>query len=522
MALAAAVRQLEAAGDVALTNYGEFLAADPPAHEVQIRPRTSWSCAHGIERWRSDCGCRFRSDWHQRWRAPLREALDWLRDQVDLFYEARASAWLKDPWEARDDYVRVVLDRREPVLQAFLMRHRRTELDAGARLEVLRLLELERHRQLMYTSCGWFFDELSGLEPVQILRYAAMALQYLAVLGGGRLEDELVRRLEAAPSNLPEFGDGARVWRRLVAPAVADLHRVVAHYAITGLFEEHPDDARIYAWRVARLDEARDAYGTTALRVARVRVSSEVTGESEETAYAVLHFGGHDFACGVGRITDPSGYERTKADLLGAYARTTLADMVRAMDRHFPGPSYSLTDLFLEERRRVLDNVLRATLDRNEETFRRVWEENRKLVHYLRQADAPIPPALALVARHVFEEEILTELSWLPRLDVPRAIPARVFELAAEAQALGLTIDLGRARPAMREAVHDALARVSQAPGPEAVAEAVGLIEGAGRLGLRYGRWGAQSRFFEVWQARPEAREVLAPLAAVLGFSLAV
>src|SRR5207247_956737 len=97
--------------DLSLTNSGASPAAHPPRFEAQIRQATSWSCAHGVERWRRDCGCRVRGDWQQRWRAPLRESLDWLRDQIDLFYEARASAWLKDPWEARDSYVDVVLDR---------------------------------------------------------------------------------------------------------------------------------------------------------------------------------------------------------------------------------------------------------------------------------------------------------------------------------------------------------------------------------------------------------------------------
>ena len=225
MALAAAVRVLEGDPTLALTNYGAFLAGQPPTHEVEIHPRTSWSCAHGIERWRADCGCRVRADSHQGWRGPLREALDWLRDQADPFYEARASAWLKDPWAAREDYVGVVLDRGPARLEAFLAHHQRAGLDAAARLETRRLLELQRNRLLMYTSCGWFFDEISGLEPVQVLRYAAMTLQYLRDLGAGDLEEAFVRRLAQAPSNVPEYGDGAGVWRRLIRPAVVSLPR---------------------------------------------------------------------------------------------------------------------------------------------------------------------------------------------------------------------------------------------------------------------------------------------------------
>jgi hypothetical protein len=384
-------------------------------------------------------------------------------------------------------------------------------------LEVRRLLELQRNRLLMYTSCGWFFDEISGIEPVQILRYAAMALQYVRDLGGGALEPEFVRRLAAAPSNRPEYGDGAGVYGRMIKPAVVDLRRVIAHYAITGLFDDYPDDAPIYAYRVRRLDEARESYGGTALRIARVRVSSEITGETREAMYALLHFGGHDFACGIRAFEDAPTYDALKTDLLQRYARYTLADMVRGMDQYFPGEAASLTHLFLEGRRRVLALVIRAGLDRYEETYRRIWEDNRKLVLYLRQADAPVPEALAIVARHVLEQEATAELEQTP---VVGGIPPRVSDLASEARALGLTLDFARARPAMLRAVAAALAAVAASATEETIAHAVALVAGAKRLGVRFGLWGAQNRFFEIWRERPEARRRLAPLATALGFNL--
>ena len=218
MALAAALRTLGADRTLEVTNYGAFLAAHPPTHEAQIRQGTSWSCAHGVERWRSDCGCRFRPDSQQRWRGPLRTTLDWLRDQTDSFYEARAGAYLKDVWAARDDYGAIVLDRDPRRLEAFLASHQAVPLDADALLSTRRLLELQRNRMLMYTSCGWFFDEISGLEPVQILKYAAIVMQYLRDLGGPDLEPELERRLAAAPSNAADFAHGGEVYRRLVTP----------------------------------------------------------------------------------------------------------------------------------------------------------------------------------------------------------------------------------------------------------------------------------------------------------------
>jgi len=518
MALAAAVQQIEAEAAAALTNYAASLAANPPTHEVEIRERTSWSCAHGIERWRSDCGCRTRGDWHQRWRAPLREALDWLRDQIDPYFEARASAHLKDPWAARDDYAALLLDRSPERLDAFFAAHARGVLDPAARVEARKLLELERNRLLMYTSCGWFFDEISAIEPVQILRYAAMALQYLNDLGGGRLEDEFVRRLAAAPSNVPEMRDGGEVYRRLIRPTAVNLSRVVTHYAITGLLEEYPADARIYAYRVERLDGARETADGTTLAVAHVRVSSEVTGETREMVYALLYFGGHDFSCGVRTWDDQATYDALKTDLLARCARQSVADLVRGLDEYFPGGFSSLSHLFLDERRRVLGNVIRATLERHEETYRKIWEENRKLVHYLREADAPIPEALAIVARHVLEEQITAELQPLPELLV---IPDRVVGIVDEARALGLTLDLMPERFVMHRAVARALDAIAEAPSRERIAQATALIEGARRLGIRYGHWATQNRFFQIWTERPDARGDLLPLATALGFSLA-
>jgi alpha-amylase/alpha-mannosidase (GH57 family) len=517
MALAAAVEQIETEGFAKLTNYAAFLAAHLPTHEVQIRQATSWSCAHGVERWRADCGCRVRGDWHQRWRAPLREALDWLRDQIDLFYEGRASAVLKDPWAARDAYIEVVLDREPARLHAFLERHQRAPLDATAQVETRRLLEMQRNRLLMFTSCGWFFDEISGIEPVQILRYAAMALQYLRDLGGAALEPELVRRLEAAPSNVAEYRHGAEVYRRLVSPAVVDLRRVIAHYAITGLFDEHPDDARIYAYRVERLDHARESYDATELRVAHVRVRSEITGEAREAMYAVLHFGGHDFACGVRGWEDLSSYEAMKTDLMRRYARLSVTDMVRGLDEYFPREQYSLTHLFLEERRRVLASVLDAVLAEHEATYARIWDETRKVMRYLRGAEAPIPDVLAITARHVLERDIVVELS--PVVG-SATISERVFELVDEARSLGLAVDLSRARPAMRDAVRLALEAVAAECVSERVAVTVALVQGAERLQVGFGRWAAQNQFFDLWRARGDAHDVLRPLATALGFDL--
>ena len=375
---------------------------------------------------------------------------------------------------------------------------------------------MERHRLLMFTSCGWFFDDLAGLEPVQNLRYAAMAMQYLRELGGPDLEPPFVDRLGAAAGNDPEEGTGADVYRRRVRPAVADVRRLTAHYAINGLFEPPPAESRVYAYRVTSLEEASESYGDTALRVGRVRVTSEMTGQVRDALYAVAHFGGHDITCGVRLGADPAAYEVLRHDLLGRYAQRSLSEVVRGFDAAFGRDTFSVTDLFLEERRRVLGALLGKVIARHESTVRHVWDETHALLDYLQQAEVPIPETLRVVARRVLEQDALDALT---EVESALAIPGRVLELLARARKLHLTLDLTAARPLILGAVERAIDRVARAPAEAAVAEAVALVDGARRLGGGGGDWAAQNRLFTLWTERPDARPVLAPLARALGLA---
>ena len=222
MALAWALHRIESEGSARLTNYAEYLAAHPPGDEVEIVERSSWSCVHGVDRWREDCGCRIggRPGWDQAWRAPLRQALDELRDELAPLYEEAAGELLASPWEARDGYVAVLLDPSPAGVDAFLERHARGPTPSGGRRQrALALLELQRHAMLMYTSCGWFFDDLAGLEAVQVLRYAGRAAQLAGDLFGGDFERALLRRLAWARSNDPQAGTGRDLYQARVRPS---------------------------------------------------------------------------------------------------------------------------------------------------------------------------------------------------------------------------------------------------------------------------------------------------------------
>src|SRR6185503_6469298 len=262
MALSYCLHHIESNNLARLTVYGEYLEKFPPTHEVEIIENTSWSCAHGIERWRSNCGCNTgRAGWTQEWRAPLRQALDWLRDELAVVYEKTASEHLRDPWQARNEYLNIILDRGIENVTAFFSRYALDELSRADEVRVFRLLEMQRHAMLMFTSCGWFFDEISGIETTQVLAYAARAIQLAEITAGAALEPAFIEMLTRAPSNVREYETGAGVYLNLVKPMMVDLMRVGAHYAVSSLFEDYPESATIYAYKATREMYDRDEAG---------------------------------------------------------------------------------------------------------------------------------------------------------------------------------------------------------------------------------------------------------------------
>src|SRR6185312_7647527 len=361
MALAYTLRYIEEKQVARLTNYGEFLEKHPPRMEVQIIERTAWSCSHGVERWNSDCGCCAGGhDWNQKWRGPLRAALDWLRNSVHALYEQEALHLFREPWKARNDYINVVLNRSADNVNGFFARHRKEERDFShdERVRALQLLELQRHAMLMFTSCGWFFDELSGIETVKVMEYAGRVVQLSHVLfpnEADALEAGFLDRLSQAKSNLPEHGDGAQIYAKWVKPAMATLQDVASHYAISSMFEVSGRDVPIYCYIAEREQFKRiERNGSRAL-LGRVRVTSKITERSALEDFAVLHLKDNQLCAGVIRASENGDLKRLAAEIDTAFASDDARAAMSAIDEHFQGANYTLKSLFYDERQRILD-----------------------------------------------------------------------------------------------------------------------------------------------------------------------
>jgi alpha-amylase/alpha-mannosidase (GH57 family) len=398
MALAYALEHIEKNHLAKLTNYGEFLEKHPPEYEAQIHEGSAWSCSHGVGRWKEDCGCNSggHGDWNQGWRGPLRNALDWLRDELAPLFEAKAAELLRDPWQARNDYISVILDRSPENRERFFAAQAKRELNDAEKVTVLKLMELQRHALLMYTSCGWFFDELSGIETVQVIQYAARVIQLANELFSRDFEPPFLDRLAEAKSNIPEHGDGRAIYHKFVKPAMIDWPKAVAHYAISSLFHDYDKATRIFSFTFENEQREIAETGKMKLAYGRACVTSEITQEKDELAYGIVYLGEHNVIGGVTKFPTSEAFNAMARDLTEAFKVADLPQSIRLMDQHFGSASYTLKSLFKDEQRRILNEILTTAREDLDNRFRMITDRYAPLMKFLQSAGAPLPAGLQI------------------------------------------------------------------------------------------------------------------------------
>jgi alpha-amylase/alpha-mannosidase (GH57 family) len=408
MALAYCLYDIESNARARITVYGEYLEKFPPTHDVEIFENKSWSCSHGVERWRKNCGCHLgkHPEWNQEWRAPLREAMDWLRDHLVIVFEREASPYLKDPWLARDDYISLILDRSKDSLTHFFQLHARKSLRIEERERVLKLLEMQRHAILMYTSCGWFHDDIAGIESLQVLRYAARAIQLTEELTGQSPEPEYCRILERARSNYSDMGNGRQIYNRYVLPARINLLDVGMHFALYSMFEGHAKRTEIYGHTVNFLKYEKLKAGRMKLATGQIRVVSNITGVGSHLSFAILHMGDHNLNGGVCEHMDDGAYARMHAEIQEAFEKSDIPGVIRLMDKHFGMNNYSLHHLFKDEQRRVMDQILSSAIGEIESSLLAEYEDYFPIMQATSEMGVPLPKAFRVTGQYILNRKL--------------------------------------------------------------------------------------------------------------------
>ena len=503
MALAYALRLLQQDGQVGLANYGSFLAEFGTRYEAEIYEDTSWSCSHGVERWRSNCGCNGgRAGWNQLWRAPLREALDDLRDGITPLTEKLGAELFKDVWAARDGYIEVVLDRSPESVDAFLKRHQKHALTKSERTAALSLMEMQRHAQLMYTSCGWFFDDISGIETVQIIAYAARVLQLAGDLfaeDAYGLEPEFLSTIAKAKSNDANAGDGAKIYATQARSLGLTLEQVAAHYAISSVFSSFGDETELFCYQVHRISHEIVTSGSGRLALGLVKVASSITEQSETFSYAVLHFGDQNITAAV-KSYEPD--EAVQYEQLAHEARTKVMhanfpDVIRLLDRYYH-MDYSLTSLFRDEQRRIVKLILDSTLRDIETSLKTIYNDHASLMHYLAHAGLPKPAALVLAAGFAVNVGLRNALDSDP---VDTALVRSFIEMAQDD---GIALDTTTLSYTADLRMKRAMVELQMSSGSmDALERAVQLSRALIELPFELNLWQAQNIWYEVLRSSP-------------------
>lgn len=408
MALAYCLHYIESKQKARITIYGEYLEKFPPTHEVRIYQNSSWSCPHGVGRWKENCGCRIggHAGWQQYWRAPLREAMDWLREALGTLYEEHLTPYLREPWQAREDYIDVILDRSTENVERFFSRYALQTLTTEEKVSVLKLLEMQRHAMLMYTSCGWFFDEISGIEGVQVLQYAARAMQLAQEITGNDLEAEYLRILEKAPSNLSQFGNGAKVYEIYVKPLVLDRLSVGAHYAVSSIFEKYPQAIKIYCYHAQSEVYDRVDLGRQKFVVGRARLKNEITWEEGLIVFAVVYLGDYNLMGGVGHYETKDSFEYMHRTIHEAFRTGNIPLVTSLLDKCFGNHNYSLWHLFKDEQRRIIGQIAAITLDEIETAFRQIYDHHFPIMRVMHEMRIPLPTTFSTTLELIYNTHL--------------------------------------------------------------------------------------------------------------------
>ena len=425
-----------------ITNYGQFLAEHEVVDEVDIKPVSSWSCSHGVGRWCEDCGCSTggHPGWNQKWRKPLREALNYLRDEFAELFENEGAKYFKDTTDARNRYITVILDRSERNLRRYFSKVLKENLDGFAEVKALKLLEIQRQSMLMFTSCGWFFSEISGIEAVQIMKYAARAIQLAQNFGLTDLEENFLKILEKAESNIPKMGNGRNVYEKFVRPSVVNVKQIASLWAYVSLFNDFEYESSLYCYKIKKLNYQKTFKGNYTLVTGRIEVQSRITLEKNDMMFALLQYPDGDFHCTLKEFSDVTEYAQISKKFVTTFMTQSLTELIREFDEFFGKEYYTLRDIFLEERTKILDIILKSKMDKFEFTFEELFKEVKGSVDFIKVLNIELPKEFRIAAEYTLSKQ-LRELILENESDLTESVLQGAINILYEAKYLGIELD---------------------------------------------------------------------------------
>ena len=495
MALAYAMKlRVKDAGFI-VTNYAEYLEKYKSDWEVEIKPVSSWSCSHGVGRWSDDCGCSTggHPGWNQKWRKPLRQALDYLRDEMTTLYHKQGKKFFKNPQETRDNYISVIMDRSDISVKNFQDEYFLDDLTDEQKVKAMELLEIQRQAMLMYTSCGWFFSEISGIETVQIMKYAARVMQLAKSFMKKDLETPFLEILNEAKSNIPEFGTGKDVYEKFVKPSIVTSKQIVSLWAISSLYTDIEDEENVYCYKINKHSYKSVTKGNSKLVIGHIEVESKVTLEKSNMIFALLQFSGGDFHCAIKEYSDD--FETIQKELVRTYLVSPLTEIIRTIDNYFGKEYFTLKDIFIEERRKILQTMLKGKLQIFANTYESMYDEGKGSIYQMQTLGLDIPKEFKISAQYVLTKQF-NELFIESRGFLDADIIQQASDLNFEAKRIGIEIDKAPTSKIFSKKIAQNINRLSYALDLQQVDATLDLLDCIAKLEIKVDIAEAQSYYF--------------------------
>ncbi|MEM6368419.1 MAG: DUF3536 domain-containing protein [Myxococcota bacterium] len=474
---------------LSFTNFASVRHHQPPTHEVELAAGpngegTAWSCAHGIGRWTRDCGCSTGGGpgAHQRWRAPLRTALEGLREVLHQTFEEMGGELFLDPWAARDDYQPVIGEGPE-AFEAWSQGRTRRDLSADDGVRARRLLEMERNVLLMFTSCGWFFHDVSGIETVQILKYAGRAIDHAVDLGLPSPEPKLLEALAEAPSYIPEQGTGADVYRKAVGRARVTPARAAAHLAVDGLVEAPTGAGEFagFAFRMGPFQVRRS--GPYATAAAWMELVCERTDARHQIGVAALHLGGIDVYGTVSPSMSQEAFEKAASRIFEDVEESSLPTLIRRLQAHFGPEEFQLSDLLPEQAEGLAQLAFGELLERFGDAYAQLYRDHGRTLDMLQAAGFQLPKELKAAAEFTLQRRFQAEIEDQAQSRDPQAYH-RAIEIARQAESAGYALDRRTSAHIFEGLLNRAVQEAMRDKDPSSVEAVRKLVELVGQLAL--------------------------------------
>lgn len=463
MALAYVLRVRAKEEGFKIVNYAEYLELNPPEMEVDIKQASSWSCFHGVGRWKEDCGCSTggHPGWNQKWRKPLRTALDYLRDELIHIYEKEGKHYFKNPWSVRNNYIDVILDRSELSIKKFQKDNFVKDLSEDQKVKAMELLEMQRQAMLMYTSCGWFFSEISGIETTQIMKYAARAMQLAQLFSKKDLEKHFLDLLAEAKSNFTEFGTGKDIFERFVKPSIVTIKQIASLWAISSLYKDFGEEEDVYCYKIKQKSYKKVQKGTSNFIIGHIEIQSKITLQKSNVMFALVQYSGGDFHCAIKEFSDENEYTNTQKELFRIFMINPLTEIIRALDEYFGREYFTLKDIFIEERRKILQTMLQGKMQKFAEAYKEMYAEGKSSIYHMQNLGLSIPNEFKISAGYTlskqFNDLIVSSKGFLDSNIIQQAM-----DINFEVKKIGIEIDKSPTNKIFSQKISQNISRLAQ------------------------------------------------------------